>query len=105
VPSPTPMIGTLGDSTSVTLKPAGMRLRCLAAITPAVSQPAVPPPTTTIFLTGRTTGGYILKRAPTAYLRPGAKTSSIWLSKRPCVLIVSFVTFSASTNTLSWSVT
>src|SRR5688572_22090141 len=54
VPSPTPMIGVFGDSTSVTLKPADMRLRCFAAITPAVSHPAVPPPTITIFCTGRT---------------------------------------------------
>jgi hypothetical protein len=37
------MIGVDGDSTSVTLKPSAMRPLCLAAITPAVSQPAVPP--------------------------------------------------------------
>src|SRR5688500_11276301 len=54
VPSPTPMMGVFGDSTNVTLKPADMRLRCFAAITPAVSHPAVPPPTITILCTGRT---------------------------------------------------
>ena len=52
VPSPTPMMGVLGDSTSVTLNPASIRPRCFAAMTPAVSQPAVPPPTMTILLTG-----------------------------------------------------
>ena len=52
VPSPTPMMGVLGDSTSVTVNPAPMRARCLAAITPAVSHPAVPPPTMTMCLTG-----------------------------------------------------
>jgi hypothetical protein len=51
VPSPTPMMGVFGDSTRVTLKPAPIRLRCFAAMTPAVSQPAVPPPTMTILLT------------------------------------------------------
>jgi hypothetical protein len=78
VPSPTPMIAVVGDSTSVTLKLGGTRdilAPCFAAITPAVSHPAVPPPTTTIFLTGRTMrefrfGSYIRKRTPSAYLRP-----------------------------------
>jgi hypothetical protein len=45
------MIGVFGDSTSVTLNPLSMRLWCFAAMTPAVSQPAVPPPTITILLT------------------------------------------------------
>jgi tryptophan halogenase len=46
------MIGVFGDSTSVTLKPPGIRLLCFAAMIAAVSHPAVPPPTITIFLTG-----------------------------------------------------
>src|SRR5690606_4160660 len=50
VPSPTPMIGVSGDSTTVTLNPALMRERCLAAMMPAVSHPAVPPPTMMTFL-------------------------------------------------------
>src|SRR5687768_2847065 len=54
VPSPTPMIGVLGDSTNVTLKLCGIRLRCLAAMTPAANHPAVPPPTITILLTACT---------------------------------------------------
>src|SRR5690606_4900671 len=52
VPSPTPMMGVLGDSTRVTVKPPGIRLLCFAAMTPAVSHPAVPPPTMTICRTG-----------------------------------------------------
>src|SRR6266550_4595301 len=40
VPSPTPMIGTLGDSTSVTVKPPGMRLRCFTVT--LVESPNVP---------------------------------------------------------------
>jgi hypothetical protein len=46
------MIGVFGDSTSVTVNPPCIRLLCFAAITAAVSQPAVPPPTITTFLTG-----------------------------------------------------
>ena len=47
VPSPTPNIGTFADSTNVTL-----RCGCSAANKPALSQPAVPPPKTTIFVIG-----------------------------------------------------
>jgi hypothetical protein len=61
VPSPTPMIGALGDSIKVTLKPHDMRLRCFAAMTPAVNHPAVPPPTITTFFTGRTMGQIIAR--------------------------------------------
>ena len=38
VPSPTPIIGTVGDSTSVTLQPEEMRPLCFAAMIAAVSQ-------------------------------------------------------------------
>ncbi len=54
VPSPTPMIPMFGDSTSVTVKPDFIRPRWRAAITPAASHPAVPPPTITMFWIGRT---------------------------------------------------
>src|SRR5690349_21154676 len=47
---------------------------------------------------------YIRKRTPSAYRRPYAKTSSIWLSKRPWVLNVSSVTLSASKYAFSCSV-
>jgi hypothetical protein len=45
VPSPTPIAGTSGDSIKVTC--SGVP-RCSAAIRPAVSQPADPPPTITM---------------------------------------------------------
>ena len=48
VPSPTPMGLTSGDSTKVTFTPESEFAICSAAITPAVNQPAVPPPTIVI---------------------------------------------------------
>ena len=49
VPSPTPTVGTSGDSTSATCRSSP---KCSAATTLAVSQPALPPPTTTTFFVG-----------------------------------------------------
>ena len=45
VPSPTPIVGTVGDSTSVTVT---VEVSNSAASIPAVSQPAVPPPSITM---------------------------------------------------------
>jgi hypothetical protein len=50
VPSPTPMVGTSGDSTRVTRRPPWSSVRKLDAKTAAVSQPADPPPTITTCL-------------------------------------------------------
>ena len=48
VPSPTPIVGTSGDSISTTSIGEGLSAspRCSDAITAADSQPALPPPTT-----------------------------------------------------------
>ena len=48
VPSPTPMVGTSGDSTRVIFRSRP----CSAARMPAVSQPAEPPPRIRMCLTG-----------------------------------------------------
>jgi hypothetical protein len=49
VPSPTPTLGTLGDSTSVMRMPRSLGLKRAARML-ATSHPADPPPTITIFL-------------------------------------------------------
>ena len=55
VPSPTPMGPTSGDSSSVTCSPLPEAARCSAAMTPAVSHPADPPPTITTCFTASLT--------------------------------------------------
>src|SRR5687767_13175519 len=50
VPSPTPIGPTSGDSITVTCSPASEAAQWSAAMTPAVSQPADPPPAITTCL-------------------------------------------------------
>src|SRR4026207_275797 len=52
VPSPTPIGPTSGDSISVTCSPESAAAQWSAAMTPAVSQPADPPPAITTCLIG-----------------------------------------------------
>src|SRR3954469_6985001 len=68
VPSPTPIAGTSGDSSSVTVSPAPCRALWSAAMMPAVSQPAEPPPT----ITNRFTGSIARHEKGKAAGRPAA---------------------------------
>ncbi len=56
VPSPTPIGPTSGDSITVTCSPELAAAQWSAAMTPAVSQPADPPPTITTRLIRLFTG-------------------------------------------------
>ena len=66
VPSPTPIGRHVGDSTSVTSSARHFG-RWSAASRPAVSQPAVPPPTTTTRLTCSVTFGGFHGDCPQSY--------------------------------------
>src|SRR3546814_2108626 len=82
----------LGDSTSVIEKPPGIRLRCFAAMTPAVSHPAVPPPTITIFLTGCVMGRGNNK-APGMSMRHPRRRSEEHTSELQSLMRISYAVF------------